>query len=179
VHAASLSKSTSSIYNIASDRTNRENLSLLGALPGAIARGELLVWHQAKLRLSTNEVAGSEVSELRERGYRVAIDDFGVGHSSLAYLQRMRASALKIDQAFIRTLAEDPNNQKIVRAILLLAKSLGLETVGEGIEDQASLSLLREWGCDYGQGYAIHRPAPEPEFRHFLQARMAAEFQLI
>lgn len=284
MHAASLSKSTSSIYNIANDRTNRENLSLLGALPGAIARGELLVWHQAKLRLSTNEVVGSEalvrwnhpqlglvppglfipqveetmlidrvtrsviataftdaanwhaagykqrvavnisvrnlrdhglidaidlnanrcglnaddieleitesavmldidhgirvVSELRERGYRVAIDDFGVGHSSLAYLQKMRASALKIDQAFIRTLADDLNNQKIVRAILLLAKSLGLETVAEGIEDQASLSLLRDWGCDYGQGYAIHRPAPEPEFRHFLQSRMAAEFQL-
>ncbi|TAM02332.1 MAG: GGDEF domain-containing protein [Paraburkholderia sp.] len=279
MYSANLRKSRSALYNIANDRTNKENLSLLGMLPGAIARGELSVWYQAKVALSTDDVAGSEalvrwlhpqrglimpglfipqveetmlidrvtrnviatafadaagwrtagypqrvavnisvrnlrdhglldaidlnarrcglmaddieleitesavmmdvdhgirvISELRERGYRVAIDDFGVGHSSLAYLQKMRASALKIDQMFIRTLAADPNNQKIVRAILLLARSLGLETVAEGIEDPVSLSLLREWGCDYGQGYAIHRPSPEPEFRRFLESRMA------
>ena len=94
-----------------------------------------------------------------------------VGHSSLAYLQKMHASALKIDQVFIKTLATDPNNQKIVRAILLLARSLGLETVAEGIEDYACLVLLREWGCDYGQGYAIHRPAPEAEFLRFLESQ--------
>lgn len=277
MHWADLSKSSSSIYDLANDHTNRENLSLLGALPGAIARGELQVWYQAKIMLATDEVVGSEallrwnhpqrglvppglfipqveetmlidrvtrsviatafadvanwraagykqsvsvnlsvhnlrdhtlldaidlnasrcgltandieleitesavmmdldhgirvISQLRERGYRVAIDDFGVGHSSLAYLQKMHASALKIDQVFIKTLATDPNNQKIVRAILLLARSLGLKTVAEGIEDYASLLLLREWGCDYGQGYAIHRPAPQAEFLQFLESQ--------
>ncbi|MGN6581040.1 MAG: putative bifunctional diguanylate cyclase/phosphodiesterase [Bordetella sp.] len=281
MHWADLSKSSSSIYNLANDHTNRENLSLLGALPGAIARGELQVWYQAKIALPTDEVVGSEallrwnhpqrglvppglfipqveetmlidrvtrsviatvfadmsgwraaghrqrvsvnlsvhnlrddtlldaidinarrygltaddieleitesavmmdldhgirvISQLRERGYRVAIDDFGVGHSSLAYLQKMRASALKIDQVFIKTLATNPNNQKIVRAILLLAQSLGLETVAEGIEDYASLALLREWGCEYGQGYAIHRPAPETDFLRFLESRTSAQ----
>ena len=92
------------------------------------------------------------ISSLRDRGYGVSIDDFGVGHSSLAYLQKLRVSALKIDQEFIKTLATDPNNQKIVRAILHLASSLGLETVAEGVEDERAIALLREWGCNYAQG---------------------------
>ena len=109
--------------------------------------------------------------QLPGRGYGVSIDDFGVGHSSLAYLQKLRVSGLKIDQAFVRTLASNVNNQNIVRSILHLAKSLQLETVAEGIEDERSLSLLREWGCDYGQGYFIHRPAPMKEVSTFLGER--------
>ena len=72
------------------------------------------------------------ISQLRERGYGVAIDDFGVGHSSLAYLQKLHVSALKIDQEFVKTLASDANNQKIVRAILQLAASLGLTPSPKG-----------------------------------------------
>jgi diguanylate cyclase (GGDEF)-like protein len=114
------------------------------------------------------------ISLLRDRGYGVSIDDFGTGHSSLAYLQKLRVSALKIDQAFVKTLASDPNNQKIVRAILSLAKSLGLETVAEGVEDERALTLLREWGCDYGQGYGLHRPAPSHDLLHFIEERQRA-----
>ena len=113
------------------------------------------------------------ISQLRERGYGVAIDDFGVGHSSLAYLQQLRVSTLKIDQAFVKTLASDTNNQKIVRAILQLARALGLDTVAEGVEDEASLALLRDWGCDYAQGYAVHRPAPSLELLQFVAQRRA------
>ena len=114
------------------------------------------------------------ISLLRNRGYGVSIDDFGTGHSSLAYLQKLRVSALKIDQAFVKTLASDPNNQKIVRAILSLAKSLGLETVAEGVEDERAVTLLREWGCDYGQGYGLHRPAPSHDLLHFIEERQRA-----
>jgi len=114
------------------------------------------------------------ISLLRDRGYGVSIDDFGTGHSSLAYLQKLRVSALKIDQAFVKTLASDPNNQKIVRAILSLAKSLGLETVAEGVEDERAVTLLREWGCDYGQGYGLHRPAPSHDLLHFIEERQRA-----
>jgi EAL domain-containing protein (putative c-di-GMP-specific phosphodiesterase class I) len=106
------------------------------------------------------EYCGALISRLRDRGYRVSIDDFGTGHSSLAYLKKLPVSALKIDQAFVRKLASDVNDQKIVRAILGLAKSLDLESVAEGVEDEAALALLRDWGCDYAQGYAVHRPAP-------------------
>jgi EAL domain-containing protein (putative c-di-GMP-specific phosphodiesterase class I) len=111
------------------------------------------------------------ISLLRERGYGVSIDDFGTGHSSLAYLQKLRVSGLKIDQAFIKTLAADPNNQKIVRSILHLAKSLGLETIAEGVEDEGAIGLLREWGCDYGQGYGFHAPTPAQELLRFVEER--------
>lgn len=113
------------------------------------------------------------ISQLRDRGYGVAIDDFGTGHSSLAYLQKLRVSCLKIDQAFVKTLATDSNNQKIVQLILHLAKSLGLETVAEGIEDKDAAALLREWGCDYGQGYFFHRPAPSSELLRFIETHNA------
>ena len=111
------------------------------------------------------------ISSLRDAGYGVAIDDFGVGHSSLAYLQKLRVSALKIDQLFIRNLTADSNNQKIVQAILQLAKALGLQTVAEGIADAQSLALLREWGCDYGQGSFVHQPAPMKELSALLDER--------
>jgi diguanylate cyclase len=106
------------------------------------------------------EYCAALVARLRDRGYRVSIDDFGTGHSSLAYLKKLPVSALKIDQAFVKRLAHDNNDQKIVRAILGLARSLDLESIAEGVEDEAALALLREWGCNYAQGYAVHRPAP-------------------
>jgi len=111
------------------------------------------------------------IALLRERGYRVSIDDFGVGQSSLSYLQKLRVSDLKIDQEFVKTLATDANNQKIVRSILHLATSMGLATVAEGVEDDETLALLREWGCDYAQGYAIHRPAPSADLLRFVDGR--------
>ena len=84
-------------------------------------------------------------------------------------------SSLKIDQAFVKTLASDSNNQKIVRAILHLAKSLGLETIAEGVDDERAVTLLREWGCDYGQGYGLHRPAPSQDFLRFVDERKRAQ----
>ena len=89
-------------------------------------------------------------------------------------MQKLRVSGLKIDQAFVKTLASDPKNQKIVRAILHLAESLGLETVAEGVEDERTATLLREWGCDYGQGYGLHRPAPSQELLQFIEKRQRA-----
>jgi predicted signal transduction protein with EAL and GGDEF domain len=106
------------------------------------------------------EYCGQLISRLRDRGYRVSIDDFGTGHSSLAYLKKLPVCSLKIDQTFVRKLAHDASDQKIVRAILDLARSLDLESVAEGVEDDAALALLREWGCTYAQGFGLHRPAP-------------------
>ena len=111
------------------------------------------------------------IGELRDRGYGVAIDDFGVGHSSLSYLQKLRVSTLKIDQEFVKNLATDHGNQQIVRSILHLAESLSLQTVAEGVEDERSLDLLRAWGCDQAQGFFIHRPAPADDVSLMLAER--------
>ncbi len=111
------------------------------------------------------------VSRLRERGYRVAIDDFGTGHSSLAYLKNLPVSALKIDQSFVKRLTHDVNDQKIVQTILGLANALDLETVAEGIEDGGALALLRDWGCTFGQGFHIHRPAPSADFLTWMEGQ--------
>jgi EAL domain-containing protein (putative c-di-GMP-specific phosphodiesterase class I) len=114
------------------------------------------------------------VAQLRERGYYVSIDDFGTGHSSLGYLQKLKVSGLKIDQSFVKTLVHDVHNQKIVQSLLHLARALELETVAEGVEDMAAAELLSKWGCDYAQGYAIHRPAPSDELVRWLDARKVA-----
>lgn len=277
MHWAHTSSSTISIYDIANDKTSRDNLVLLGALTEAITRGQLEAWHQGKLHLASGEITATEallrwnhpqegivppgrfipqveetmlvdqvthtviaaaladarrfreagyplrvavnlsvrnlrdrtllddldrqlqlngltpddieleitesavmddpdrclrlIGTLRDRGFGVAIDDFGVGQSSLAYLKRLHVTALKIDQDFVKTLVTDPGNQEIVRAILALARSLHLKTIAEGVEDVGAIELLRDWGCDYGQGYAIHRPSRAADLLKVLNTR--------
>ncbi len=265
-------------YDGARDRTSAENLRLLGELPSAITDNQLEIWHQAKVLLATNEIAGSEallrwrhpkrglippsdfipqaeqstlindmthwvvvaaladlassrdagyrlglslnlsvrnlhdrallsalddtvqlhaldpqtitvemtesavmddfdscvalIARLRDRGYEVAIDDFGTGYASLAYLKRLPATSLKIDQAFIRELANDTTDQSIVRAVIDLTHSLRLRCTAEGVEDAASAGLLREWGCDEAQGYFFHRPCPHDDFMAWATTRI-------
>lgn len=280
MHWARTRKSPISVYDLANDRTSRDNLILLGALQDAIAKDELEVWHQAKLRLDSGTLGATEallrwrnpergyippdsfipqaeetmlidevthavitsafadarsfrdagyplrvavnlsvrnlrrrallttldeealrnglapadieleitesavmddpercirlISVLRERGYGVAIDDFGVGHSSLAYLLRLRASTLKIDRDFVTELPSHPGHQIVVQSIIHLARDLGIETVAEGVEDEQTIDLLRNYGCTYAQGYAVHRPAPAADLLRLLRARDGA-----
>ena len=110
------------------------------------------------------------MGRLRNHGYRVSIDDFGTGHSSLAYLKKLPVCALKIDKAFVRGLARDTSGKKIVRTILDLARSLDLESVAEGVEDEKTLALLRDWRCDYAQGFVVHRPSPYDELLAWLHS---------
>jgi len=117
------------------------------------------------------EYSGQLISLLRDRGYRISIDDFGIGHSSFAYLKKLPVSTLKIDQAFVKNLAHNPSDQKIVHAIIDLARSLDLETVAEGVEDEAALTLLRDWGCDYAQGFWLHRPAPYDKLLEWIEEK--------
>jgi EAL domain-containing protein (putative c-di-GMP-specific phosphodiesterase class I) len=109
------------------------------------------------------------IGRLRDRGFCVSIDDFGTGHSSLAYLKQLPVTRLKIDQAFIRNLATDPRDQQITRSIIDLAGVLGLESVAEGVGDQASTDLLRDWGCDYAQGNFLHAASPVDEFTAWIE----------
>lgn len=105
----------------------------------------------------------SQLKSLDELGVSVAIDDFGTGYSNLGYLRHFNARKLKIDRSFVSALTTDADNEEIVKAIITMADSLGLEIVAEGIEDEATLSKLITLGCHAGQGYYWSKPVPGSE----------------
>jgi diguanylate cyclase (GGDEF)-like protein len=106
------------------------------------------------------EKAIKHLSAFREYGFILAIDDFGTGYSSMAYLKNLPVDTLKIDKSFILKLDTQVGDQNIVQTVLKLAKSFGMDVVAEGVENQATLNLLQQWGCEYAQGYHICRPIP-------------------
>lgn len=93
-------------------------------------------------------------------GVELSIDDYGTGHSSLAYLRRLPVHELKIDRAFVRDLASDSDDVEIVRSTISLAHSLGLRVVAEGVEDATGLAPLQDNSCDRVQGFYLGRPVP-------------------
>ena len=96
--------------------------------------------------------------ELKELQIDLALDDFGVGYSSLAYLKRFPFSSLKIDRSFVQRVGSDPEDAAVVRAIVTIAKTLHMNVVAEGIETVDQFEQLRALGCDRGQGYYFARP---------------------
>ena len=107
------------------------------------------------------------VQRLKRLGVKLSIDDFGTGYSSLSYLKRFQVDKLKIDQSFVLNLASDDEDAAIVSAIVQMARSLGLTTIAEGVENDRALARLREFGCDEAQGYFFARPMPGEEFIAF------------
>jgi EAL domain-containing protein (putative c-di-GMP-specific phosphodiesterase class I) len=97
-------------------------------------------------------------------GLHLAIDDFGTGYSSLSALQQFPISTLKIDQSFVRDLRVDRDNAAIVKTIIQMAHSLGLEVVAEGVESQDQLIFLKSQRCDYAQGHLFGDPMTSDEF---------------
>lgn len=125
------------------------------------------------------KTAAQHLQEYRDAGFKLAIDDFGTGYSSLAYLQKLPVSDIKIDKSFVLNLASNQADQKIVKSIIALAKSFNMKVIAEGIEDQASLSILEAYGCDWAQGYHICRPIPLKDFLPWLQQYTQTEKEKI
>lgn len=105
---------------------------------------------------------------LRGLGVTLSVDDFGTGYSSLSYLKRFPIDALKIDQSFVRDLPDSSDDKAIVRAIILMGRSLDLALVAEGVETQAQADFLKANQCTYAQGYLFARPISGPEFEAFM-----------
>ncbi len=114
-----------------------------------------------------------ELRELRKRGVSVSIDDFGTGYSSLAYVKKFPVDRIKIDQSFVRNLTSDPNDAAIVRAIVNLGHSLGIDVIAEGVDSADQVEMLRAEGCEEAQGFLFAKPLPVEEFLALVQADAA------
>ncbi len=128
---------------------------------GAGASAENLILEITETAALENLDAALEFAErLTRLGARFALDDFGTGFGSLTHLRRLPVRYLKIDSSFVRDIVHNSEDQGLVRGIVAIARELGVLTVAEGVEDEATLWLVRESGVDYAQGYLIGRPAP-------------------
>ncbi len=111
--------------------------------------------------------------DLRNLGLKIAIDDFGTGYSSMSYLKQIPIDTIKVDKSFVDGIPDDENDVKIAQAIMALAKSLGYSVVAEGIETEKQEEALREYGCDYGQGFLFSPPVSADELMTFsIQGQM-------
>jgi diguanylate cyclase (GGDEF)-like protein/PAS domain S-box-containing protein len=104
------------------------------------------------------------LDEVRSLGFLIYLDDFGTGYSSLSYLKRFPIDMIKIDKAFVRDMSEASNDRVMVEAVIMMAESLSLKVVAEGIENAGQLELLKRMGCNYGQGFHFSRPVPPEQF---------------
>lgn len=128
------------------------------------------------LMLASVEDSIGKMEALRSLGIRFSMDDFGTGHSSLSYLKRLPLSQLKIDQSFVRDIADDPNDAAIVQTIIAMAKTLGLAVIAEGVESSRQLGHLQNYGCQAFQGYLFGKPVPYPDFMSMLETESDAGF---
>ena len=113
--------------------------------------------------------AQEQLNSLSRSGVRIAIDDFGVGYSSLASLRHLHVNRIKIDRCFVTGIANSSEDQILVQTILKLGHSLWIEVVAEGVETVDDLRLLRLFGCKLMQGYHLRRPAPQQEVTGWLK----------
>jgi diguanylate cyclase (GGDEF)-like protein len=116
------------------------------------------------------EATARRLTALKRLGVSVAVDDFGTGYSSLAYLRKFPIDSLKIDRSFVNTIGNTRESTALIHTLVQLGKSLGLQTVGEGIEEHVQLRHLQREKCDYGQGFLFARPLDADAVTEFLDA---------
>lgn len=116
---------------------------------------------------------------LKKLGVGLALDDFGTGYSSLSYLKDFPVDTLKIDRSFIEDISDFESGAAMSQAIIALAKALGLKVVAEGVETEGQLTVLKEQGCDVGQGYLFSVPLPASEMTRLLKDSESAQMTLL
>ena len=109
---------------------------------------------------AADDVITRNINALRKLGCRIDLDDFGTGHASIASIRRFSVSRIKIDRSFVMKADRDPDQQRMISAILTMAERLGVETLAEGVETVGEHVLLAQLGCDHVQGFGIARPMP-------------------
>ncbi len=127
------------------------------------------------LLMQNSRAAIDTLRRLRSAGVHLSIDDFGTGYSSLAYLKRFPIQALKVDQSFIRESTSSPDDAAIVTSIILMARSLKMSTIAEGVETNAQLSFLRVLNCEEAQGYLFSPPVPASQAGELLRRDFSAD----
>jgi EAL domain-containing protein (putative c-di-GMP-specific phosphodiesterase class I) len=120
--------------------------------------------------MAEREQSFKSLADLRAFGVRLSIDDFGTGYSSLAYLQQLAVHKLKVDMSFVREMMRNGGDAAIVKAVIALGRSLGLEVIAEGVEEEAQALYLRQLHCDAMQGYLVSKPLPAAQMTDYLAA---------
>lgn len=147
------------------------------ALPGLVRRvleetgldpGRLRLEVTEHALIEETEVVIAVLGELNRLGVELEVDDFGTGYASLAYLGRLPLNAIKIDRSFVKGLGRDKRSVAIVRAVVAMSHELGIVVTAEGIETAEQLRIVRELGCDRGQGFLFARPAPAEQVPRLL-----------
>jgi PAS domain S-box-containing protein len=157
-HAVELNLSARSIAAPELVEDFRRELERTGADPALI-----VVELTETALLEDEEGAARFIERIGALGCQLALDDFGTGYGSFRYLKALPVDLLKIDMDFVRDLPTNDASQHVVKAVVSLARDFGQRTVAEGVEDEATIELLRDFGVDFAQGYAIARPMPARE----------------
>jgi len=162
--------------NLSPIQITRDDIA--AAVPGALAAAGI---SGKRLTLEVTESAiihdpdrvAKALTALKMFDVRIAMDDFGTGFTSLSSLQKLPIDLLKIDQSFVSAMMADGDSTAIVRAVLSLARALGMETTAEGIDSDDLAEMLTELGCTYGQGYHFSEPLPADQALAYALARSA------
>ncbi|MCJ0824533.1 EAL domain-containing protein [Luteimonas sp. 50] len=160
-----------SVQQLDADRLPAQVAAVLAATGVAAERLELEITESMLMRDPERAIA--VLAALKAQGVCLSIDDFGTGHSSLAYLKHCPVTRLKIDRSFVSGIGNDANDEEICRTVIALARNLHLQTVAEGVEHSHEASFLRAEGCDLAQGFHYSRPLPPDALEAWLAARQA------
>ncbi len=145
-----------------------ERLGAIFSRAGVPLRHVLLEVNEAVLMGGSDGIVPRAVATLREQGLLVALDDFGTGFASLTHVLSFPVDVIKIDRSFVADLVSDPRSKVVVRAVLDIARQLGMRVVAEGIETAEQADLLLDLGCVLGQGYFFSRPVPPADITELL-----------